>query len=342
VAIFCLTLLFVPGLWANEGRVLERSMKGPDVVELQKNLNSLGYQVAVDGYFGTATENAVRAFQQDNGLTADGIVGPETLRAMRTAGQNQVHIVGRGDCLSELALRYGSTVEAIMDANDLTDDLIYIGQKLIIPPASKQGQTTNDDVGKRPATAPKGRTAAMATYRVKKGESLYTIARKFRTTEQAIVEANNIKNPSRIRVGQSLLIPATGGLKATRRFRWPVKGPISSGYGWRIHPIYKNRQFHAGIDIAVPTGTLVRAAEKGKVIKAKNMGGFGLGVVIDHGNGITSWYGHNSVLLVKPGERVVRGQVIAKSGSTGVSTGPHLDFRIKVNGTAVNPRKWLQ
>jgi murein DD-endopeptidase MepM/ murein hydrolase activator NlpD len=77
------------------------------------------------------------------------------------------------------------------------------------------------------------------------------------------------------------------------------------------------------------------------VIKAENMGGFGLGVVLDHGHGVTTWYGHNSKLLVKVGERVVRGQLIAQSGSTGVSTGPHLDFRIKVNGNTVNPAHWL-
>ena len=71
------------------------------------------------------------------------------------------------------------------------------------------------------------------------------------------------------------------------------------------------------------------------------MGGFGLGVVIDHGGGVTTWYGHNSRLLVKKGDKVVRGQAIANSGNTGVSTGPHLDFRIKINGNTVNPLLWL-
>lgn len=334
-------LSLASGLWASEGRVLQRSMRGADVVELQKTLNTLGYQVTADGYFGAVTENAVRAFQQESGIPADGIVGSETLQTMRAAGQNQVHKVLRGDCLSALALRYGSTVEAIMDANDMTDDMVYIGQKLVIPSVVKRDQK-DQSVGKRPATEEKRTVAAMMTYRVQNGESVYTIARKFRTTQQAIVEANNLKSPSSIRIGQSLLIPAAGVQTKTRRFRWPVKGPISSGYGWRTHPVYKNRQFHGGIDIAVPTGTIVRATAAGRVIQAKSMGGFGLGVVIDHGNGVTSWYGHNSVLLTKAGEKVVRGQTIAKSGNTGVSTGPHLDFRIKVNGNTVNPRNWLQ
>lgn len=318
-------------------------MKGTDVAELQKILNSLEYKVAVDGYFGEATENAVRNFQQESGIPADGIVGPETLQMMRATGRNQIHKVRRGDCLSELAIRYGSTVEDIMDANDLTDDTVYIGQKLVIPPAATKGKTPKDDrIGKRQATEEKKETAAMMTYRVQYGENASVIAKKFHTTVRAITEANNLKNPSRLRAGQSLLIPSVGGRATTQRFRWPVKGPISSGYGWRTHPIYKNRQFHAGIDIAVPTGTIVRATAAGKVIRAESMGGFGLGVVIDHGKGITSWYGHNSVLLTKAGEKVVRGQIIAKSGSTGVSTGPHLDFRIKVNGSTVNPEKWLR
>lgn len=336
---------------AFDGRVLERNMKGSDVKEIQMMLESLGYDVVPDGIFGARTEAAVRTFQQDSGIVADGIVGPGTLRALREAGQHQVHRVRRGDNLTRLAQLYGSTVSAIMDANDLTDDIIYVGQRLVIPASSTKKPERKDSEGKRDSGYVGSRVAveqvreagtpSMMTYTVQRGESTYVIARKFNTTVNAIAKANNLKDPSRIRAGQRLLIPSMNGRGVLESFRWPVKGPISSGYGWRIHPIYKNRQFHGGIDIAVPKGTIVRAAASGKVIRAGNMGGFGLGVVIDHGNGVTTWYGHNSVLLVKRGEKVVRGQAIAKSGSTGVSTGPHLDFRIKIDGNTVNPLYWL-
>ena len=338
-----LLLFTVLSAQAFEGRVLQRSMQGADVVEIQKALKSLGYNVNADGHFGAQTENAVRTFQQESGIPADGIIGPETLQAMRSAGKNRTHQVRRGDSLSQLAINYSSTIEDIMDANDMTDDTIYIGQKLVIPPATtKKGNNQNEDMGKRQASESGSKAApAMMTYKVQPGESAYIIAKKFNTTVLALQAVNNLKNPSLLRIGQSILIPPPGHRTLKRSFRWPVKGPISSGYGWRTHPVYKNRQFHGGIDIAVPTGTFIRAAAAGKVTMAKNMGGFGLGIVIDHGGGITTWYGHKSVLLAKAGEKVVYGQIIAKSGNTGVSTGPHLDFRIKVNGNTVNPMEWL-
>ncbi len=343
----CLTVSVATA--AFDGRVLERNMKGSDVQEVQTMLETLGYDVSPDGWFGSQTQAAIRTFQQDSGIAADGIVGPDTLKALREAGQNQVHRVKRGENLTRLAVLYGSTVSAIMDANDLTDDTIYIGQKLVIPArkltvgkdAAAEDQV--ETVGAQEALAqPKeSGTPAMMTYKVQRGESTYVIARKFNTTVDAIANANNLSNPGLVRVGQQLLIPSVGGRGVVESFRWPVKGPITSGYGWRTHPIYKNRQFHGGIDIGVPTGTIVRAAASGKVIQSENMGGFGLGVVLDHGNGVTTWYGHNSVLLVKADEKVVRGQAIAKAGSTGVSTGPHVDFRIKVDGNTVNPLYWL-
>ncbi len=325
---------------AYEGRVLERKMNGADVAEIQEMLDKLGYALVADGYFGPQTENAVRTFQQDSGLLADGIVGPETLRALRALGQNQVHKVKRGDSLSVLAHRYGSTVADIMDANDLTDQTIYIGQKLVIPATSYWNGAQGNENAEKLGSEAKG-SPVMMTYQVQKGESTYVIAKRFNTSVRAIAEANNLSDPSRLKIGQQLLVPAMAGGADTDGFVWPVLGTISSGYGWRTHPIYRNRQFHGGVDIAIPTGTEVKAAAPGTIIQAGDMGGFGLGLVLDHGNGVTTWYGHNSKLLVKIGDKVVQGQTIARSGSTGVSTGPHLDFRIKINGTTVNPLAWL-
>ena len=123
---------------------------------------------------------------------------------------------------------------------------------------------------------------------------------------------------------------------------WPVTtGRISSEYGWRIHPVEKNNRLHAGIDIAVPTGTTVYAAAAGKVITASFLSGYGNTVIIDHGGKISTLYAHNKTLLVSVGQMVKQGDRVALSGSTGTSTGPHCHFEVRINGVAQNPRNYL-
>jgi murein DD-endopeptidase MepM/ murein hydrolase activator NlpD len=130
----------------------------------------------------------------------------------------------------------------------------------------------------------------------------------------------------------------TGG-----KFQWPVPSytRVSSEYGYRIHPIYNTKKLHAGLDIAAPYGSSVLAAEAGTVTTATYSSGYGNYVIISHGNGIATLYGHNSSLLVKAGDKVTRGQVIAKVGSTGASTGNHCHFEVRVNGSTTNPRAYL-
>lgn len=122
---------------------------------------------------------------------------------------------------------------------------------------------------------------------------------------------------------------------------WPVTGRISSPFGWRHHPILKNRRFHSGIDIAVPIGTPVKAADSGRVLMSGWNGGYGYFIAVDHGNGISTAYAHNSRLLVQENDLVVKGQTIALSGSTGWSTGPHLHFEVRENGAPADPMKYL-
>lgn len=116
---------------------------------------------------------------------------------------------------------------------------------------------------------------------------------------------------------------------------WPVNGPLTSGFGYRWG------RMHEGVDIGVGTGTPVAAAASGRVITAGWAGGYGNLVVIDHGGGIATAYGHNSKLLVTNGQQVAQGQIVALSGSTGHSTGPHVHFEVRVNGAAVNPVPYL-
>lgn len=143
---------------------------------------------------------------------------------------------------------------------------------------------------------------------------------------------------------QSNTGPYTGGKMA-----WPVPGHnrISSYFGWRVHPTLKVPKPHSGIDIPAPTGTNVRAAAPGRVIttfviSSQNDSTYGNYVIIDHGGGIATLYAHNSRLVVSVGQNVKTGDVIAKAGSTGRSTGPHCHFEVRKNGSPVDPLPWLR
>lgn len=130
----------------------------------------------------------------------------------------------------------------------------------------------------------------------------------------------------------------TGG-----QLNWPVPGRsnISSGYGYRSKPIGKGREFHTGIDIPAPYGSNIVAAEAGTVITARYVNGYGYTVIINHGGGLSTLYGHNSKLVVSQGQTVTRGQVIAKAGSTGNSTGNHCHFEVRMNGSHTSPMPYL-
>ena len=122
---------------------------------------------------------------------------------------------------------------------------------------------------------------------------------------------------------------------------WPTFGTITSRFGWRIHPMSTNNEFHEAIDIANCEETPIRATADGKVVFSDWQGSYGRAIMIDHGHGFATRYCHISVLIAKVGEQVKRGQVIALSGSTGSSTGPHLHYEVWNNGRPVNPINYL-
>ncbi len=137
------------------------------------------------------------------------------------------------------------------------------------------------------------------------------------------------------------LSSGTGDGKATGKFIIPARGPVTSEIGYRIHPITRQRKFHAGLDIGAPNGSPAKAANGGKVIHAGWMGGYGNIVIVDHGNGLTTRYAHLSGLNVRLGQTVSQGQQVGRVGSTGRSTGPHLHFEVRKNGKPVNPRHYV-
>jgi len=123
--------------------------------------------------------------------------------------------------------------------------------------------------------------------------------------------------------------------------RWPTKGRLSSGYGWRRDPFGRQLKFHSGLDVVNDRGTPIVAAADGVVARAEWSAGYGQMVLIDHGFGVSTLYGHCSILKVKPGDRIKAGDVIARMGSTGRSTGPHLHFEVRLDGHPVDPLDYL-
>ena len=147
--------------------------------------------------------------------------------------------------------------------------------------------------------------------------------------------ANMIRRSQMSSAGYSGAPAGAGGMI------WPISGPITSEFGWRTHPIFGTARFHSGLDIGGDYGMPIYAAAGGTVIYAGWISGYGNAVIIDHGGGVTTLYGHNDSLNVSEGENVAQGQVIAMCGSTGNSTGPHCHFEVRENGEPVSPYGYL-
>jgi len=134
---------------------------------------------------------------------------------------------------------------------------------------------------------------------------------------------------------------AANAARSADGFVWPTAGGIGSYFGYRTHPILGYRRLHGGLDIGGKHGQPIYATKEGTVIMARVNGGYGKTVIIDHGNGNASLYGHQSELTVREGDYVETGEQIGKVGSTGLSTGPHLHFEMRVNGDVVDPLGFL-
>jgi len=312
---------------------LELNDRGSDVEMIQQYLYTLGYDIEVDGVFGYQTREIVKDFQLSNQIISDGVVGEETLSLLEKTATDIKYEVKSGNTLSELALKFNITVDDIKNRNNLRSDLIKIGDELIIPKTGIGGGEED-------------RLYTTIHHQVQPGDAISLIAKKYGTDIETIKLANNLQS-DRIYIGDTILIPHVNR-RMDRPFQlskgsliWPTLGRISSYYGYRIHPIKKTREFHNGIDIAVPLGTEIRAVAAGKIVENGWKSGYGKTIVIDHGNGVRTLYAHNSRLLVRSGAFVNLGQVIAHAGSTGLSTGSHLHFSIFVNEKSVNPINYL-
>jgi murein DD-endopeptidase MepM/ murein hydrolase activator NlpD len=236
----------------------------------------------------------------------------------------RTYTVRRGDTLQTIARQFGLREDTVISANNLNSkSQLQVGKTLKVPNMNGVYHT------------------------VKRNENLSVISRSYGVEMTRIADANNISS-STIRVGDRLFIP-NAKLDASvlrnfygETFIWPVRGPISSPFGYRINPFSSQRTFHSAIDIVVNRGTSVKAAREGKVADTGYNAVFGNYVIIRHPDGYQSLYAHLDTVLTRKGASVNQGEVIGRSGNTGQSTGPHLHFSIFRNGQAVDPRKYLK
>lgn len=223
-----------------------------------------------------------------------------------TAGAGSVYTVQSGDSLNRIAARSGVSVDAIKQANGLGSSMIRVGQKLTIPGPGGAVDTV------RTASVPK-QPASTVTAAPESGSGASV-------ADQAKVEAPAPK--------------ATG----IEKLRWPAKGQIMSGFGDN-----DNGSPNDGIDISLPAGTPIKAAENGVVIySGSGLKEYGNTVLVRHDNGLVTVYGHASELIVKRGDNVNRGQVVAVSGMSGEASRPKLHFEIRKNAKPVDPLSYLE
>lgn len=250
--------------------------------------------------------------------------------------------VGPGDSLWRIARLHDSTPAAIASANGIAiDAILQPGDMLTIPGAYLQASASSDRGG-----------FAAPTITVDPGDTLWEIALRYDTTVEALMNANDLDG-STLRAGQELRVVAADGRSApvavaaspaeavsTSAMVWPLDGPITSRFGWRALRI-GGSNMHYGLDIDGHTGDPIVAATPGTVTYADWMGGFGKLVIVEQ-DGTEYYYAHASELLVRVGQQVAPGSIIARVGTTGRVTGSHLHFEIRVDGTPLDPLPILE
>jgi len=262
--------------------------------------------------------------------------------------------VQAGQTLWAIAQAHGVTVETLQTANGLAKTRsIEVGQQIVIPDHSSAAIALPTAAVATAAQPPARRPLSVV---VGDGETLWDLAQTYGVSVDAIVETNALPNGDLIRPGQKLVmpygateLPARVALSNRLRsvvsiattFVWPARGRITSGFGFRMHPVFGTREMHTGIDIGAPLGAPVVSSREGRVIWAGWYGGYGMLVRVDHGSGLMTAYSHLSHISVKVGQILHPGDLVGRVGSTGFSTGPHLLFEIRIHGRPLDPLKYL-
>lgn len=228
-----------------------------------------------------------------------------------------------------------STAELVDELRNLKDDQVVAAAAAVKTKAESEALTgvlagQLEDL--KDQQAAQMRLKQEAERRIAKWESELDDFAADDASIQALIGAANKARASTVTIARP---PSSYGLQ------WPVSGPITSPFGYRVHPVYGTRKLHTGIDISAAYGTPIAAAGDGTVIFAGWQSGYGNTTIIDVGNGLATLYAHQSSIKVSEGQTVKRGQVIGAVGSTGTSTGNHLHFEVRVDGTPTNPVPYL-
>lgn len=342
--------LVASNLWVRQNVLSSDELVGKTKLSLLVNEGGVENEQLIEDYPNLEVANLKRSFDHKNILRAPNTIltNEEIAEAEENPTQRNstiVYTVEAGDTISGIARRFGISVNTILWENDLrATSLIKPGSQLRILPSSGVSHT------------------------IARGQTLGQIAKLYGVSEKEILDANGLANPNQISIGATLVIPGGSRLatndspiKTTRtisagaerikqiisadrtpasiipsgsRMVWPTVGyRITQYYSWR----------HTGLDIANHIGTPIYAADAGTVTTVGyNRGGYGNQIIISHGGGKQTRYGHLSAFDVKVGQKVAKGQYIGAMGSTGRSTGPHLHFEVMINGARYNPLNYVR
>ncbi len=300
---------FVSNLFSSEEEMTGAVINSQNIELLKAPISSDSGSSRGGGDITIVGGSALLAENGPSGTSAD-------IEESKSSDEISIYIVHEGDSLGGIAKMYGVSINTIIWANDLPNTIIKEGQKLIILPITGIKHT------------------------VKKGDTVESIAKKYKADAEEIRQFNNLGSKGSLAVGEDIIVPdaelaltpkaVSGGAKVRG-----TGGPLYEGYYKSPIAIYKKSQGphgYNGVDLAAPSGTPVMASASGEVIISRNYGwngGYGNYIVIEHGNGTQTLYSHLLSNSVFEGYHVVKGQVIGYVGSTGKSTGPHLHFEVR-------------
>ena len=278
------------------------------------------------GGFGDVNKNDKNLHQVSNKLLhqlqedearKDALLGVKSNNEIKEESFQKIsYKVQPGDTLSQISKKYNISIDSIISSTGITKHrVLKVGQTLSIPP--KEG----------------------FYYKVKRNDRLFTIAQSHKVAFKSVIEANPNINLNLLEPNTEVFLPGAKPIVIVSAWFAPVSSRIiTSGFGWRTWP---RKAFHKGLDLKAFYAPVV-AAKTGEVIYAGWLGGYGKAIVLSHENGYKTLYAHLSTIYVKIGTKIPQGRLIAKSGDTGYSFGPHLHFEVSYQGMNVNPAKFLK
>ncbi|NLV17842.1 MAG: peptidoglycan DD-metalloendopeptidase family protein [Syntrophomonadaceae bacterium] len=308
-----------------------------DMAKTQKEMDSLDNQVKVIQKRITAAKAEIKEAEEHLAQRTD-ILNQRLVNIYEMGDMSYLEVLFSASDFSDFVTRWELLNEIVKQDKDLIKTVAEERREL----QRKMDQLEKDEQQLLDAKAGQLAKEEELQDKTKQKELVFKDAQKERkAVEQALkdLEQTSLQIERLIQSMQT----SDGSYKGTGVFIWPAPASkrITSPYGMRFHPILKQNKLHTGIDIGAGKGTKILAADGGKVIQVAYLGGYGNTVIIDHGNGLSTLYGHMSKFETSTGKIVAKGDLIGLVGSTGWSTGPHLHFEVRKNGTPVKPNSYL-